>query len=66
MSWMKEIKILIEDAAVYGVDLEVGDFRVLNDRLIVDGMDADDWFRAMTDAVDGADLALDRLEDREL
>jgi len=66
MSWMGEIAIMIEDAATYGVLLEVGDFRRLNDRLIIDGMDADDWFRAMTDAVDAAYLADDRLEDREL
>lgn len=66
MSWMKEITIMIEDAATYGVLLELGDFRRLNDRLIIDGMDADDWFRAMTEGVDAAYLADDRLEDREL
>lgn len=66
MSWMKEVAILIEDAAVYGVSLELSDFRTLNDRLMINGLDADDWFRQMTEAVDAAYLADDRLEEQDL
>jgi hypothetical protein len=44
MSWMGEIAIMIEEAASLGVTLDVGDFRRLGDRLMIDGMDANDWF----------------------
>jgi hypothetical protein len=59
MSWMGEIAIMIEEAASVGVTLEVGDFRRLGNRLMIDGMDADDWFGAVIRDVD-------RLEDLEV
>jgi len=55
---MKEIAILIDYAQENGVILDVSDFRRLNDRLMIDGMDADDWLSAMTNGYD-------RLEDGE-
>lgn len=59
MSWMSELHIMIAEAAELGVTLEVGDFRRLGDRLMIDGMDADEWFSlVITDA--------DRLEDLEV
>jgi hypothetical protein len=58
MSWMGELHIMIQEAAEYGVTLEVGDFRRLDNRLMINGVDADDWFRAMASGYD-------RLEDRE-
>jgi hypothetical protein len=58
MSWMGEIAVIIEQASEYGVVLDLGDFRRLNDRLMIDGMDADDWLSAMTNGYD-------RLEDGE-
>ena len=58
MAWMKEIAILIDYAQENGVILDVSDFRRLNDRLMIDGMDADDWLSAMTNGYD-------RLEDGE-
>lgn len=62
MSWMGEIAIMITDAAEYGVALEVGDFRRLGDRLMIDGMDADEWFSLVITEDDTSD----RLEDREV
>lgn len=47
MSWMSEIAVMIEQAAEYEITLELSDFRRLNNRLMIDGMDADDWFDAM-------------------
>lgn len=44
MSWMSEIVITIQDAAELGISLELSDFRTLNNRLMIDGMDSDDWF----------------------
>lgn len=55
MSWMSELHIMINEARAYGVALEVSDFRRLGDRLLIDGMDAGDWFNAM--------IGEDRLED---
>lgn len=57
MAWMKEIAILIDYARENGVILDVSDFRRLNDRLVIDGMDADEWLSAMIED--------DRLEDGE-
>ena len=44
MSYMSEISIMIQDAAELGISLELSDFRTLNRRLMIDGMDSNDWF----------------------
>ena len=45
MSWMSEIAITIQDAAELGISLQLSDFKVLNGhRLMIEGMDSDDWF----------------------
>lgn len=44
MSWMSDISIMIEEAATVGATLTVADFRRLGDRLVIDGIDADEWF----------------------
>jgi hypothetical protein len=59
MSYMGEIVILIQEAAEIGVTLEVSDFRTLEGRLMIDGMDADDWFNQVIRDQDSND----RLED---
>lgn len=54
MSWMSEVAIMIEDARAFGVNLELSDFGRDGDTLTIDGMAADDWFKAVVfDACNG-------------
>lgn len=62
MSWMSEIAIMVQEAAEYGVKIELSDFTREGNRLMIDGMDADEWFDAVIRDAD----THDRLEDYNL
>lgn len=44
MSWMSDISIIIEEARAFGVKLDLSNFGRDDDRLIIDGTDAEEWF----------------------
>lgn len=60
MGWMKEVAMIIEEAAEHDIELTLADFRREGDFLTLDGMPADQWLEAMTGQLP------DRLEDLEI